>query len=188
MDGEHKAPRYFIVFAVLALFTAMEVGLTRLHDLPQGIKIAVLIFLAVTKVGLVLLYFMHLKYDTRAFFLPFILGAVVAAPLIIILTLSPPPSGEDNDEVNASGAPASSGQALGEQVVQEKCSMCHDLERVQNASYDREGWEEIVDRMIGYGCPINDDERQLAIDYLASDQTIGGAAAQSTEEATETSQ
>lgn len=178
-EANHSQPKYFIVFAILALFTAMEIGITYLPDLPQGIKIGVLIFLAATKVALVVMYFMHLRFDSRTFMLPFALGIVIAIPLILTLTLSPPESGDVEDtEENTSSIPSQTEEndsddmmALGDRVFQNECTQCHDLERVRNASYDREGWEDVVDRMISYGCPIDEQEREAVIEFLVS----GGA-------------
>lgn len=59
-----------------------------LSTLPFGVKIAVLIFLAVVKVALVLLYFMHLRFDSRLFALPFALGIVLAIPIALMITLT----------------------------------------------------------------------------------------------------
>ena len=90
-ERSETSTRYGIVFAVLAIFTALEVAVGYLGTLPQGIKVAVLVFLAVVKVALVLLYFMHLKFDSRLFALPFALGIVLAVPISLIVgfTMNP---------------------------------------------------------------------------------------------------
>ena len=44
----------------------------------------------------------------------------------------------------------------------------HDIDRVLNANHDRAGWEETLDRMIGYGADINEEEKALIIDWLLS--------------------
>ena len=80
--------RYWIVFAILAILTALEVAVGYFAALPYGVKIAVLIFLAVVKVALVLLYFMHLRFDSRLFALPFGLGLVLAVPVALMITLT----------------------------------------------------------------------------------------------------
>lgn len=180
-EVNHGQPKYFIVFAILALFTAMEVGITFLPDLPDGIKIAVLIFLAATKVALVVMYFMHLKFDSRTFMLPFALGVVIAIPLILTLTLSPPESSDDEESAGVRDVPGQTEEAgeaegtdmmsLGDQVFQNECAQCHEHDRIRNTEYDREAWTEVVDRMISYGCPIDDQEREAIIEFL----TAGGA-------------
>jgi caa(3)-type oxidase subunit IV len=86
--GEGTPVRYGVVFAVLAIFTALEVFVGTLAGLPPLVKVALLVFLAVVKVTLVLLFFMHLKYDSRLFALPFALGVVLAVPIILIIGLT----------------------------------------------------------------------------------------------------
>lgn len=80
--------RYWIVFGILAIFTILEVVVGYLSALPYGIKIAILVFLAVVKIALVLLYFMHLRFDSRLFALPFGLGLVLAVPIALMITLT----------------------------------------------------------------------------------------------------
>jgi caa(3)-type oxidase subunit IV len=89
MEPREEAPiRYGVVFAVLAIFTGLEVVVGYLANLPWTIKVALLVFLAIVKVSLVLLYFMHLKYDSRIFALPFALGVVLAVPIVLIISLT----------------------------------------------------------------------------------------------------
>jgi len=96
---------YLVVFLVLAVFTALEVGVSYLDTLPHTVKVVALVLLAATKVSLVLLYFMHLKFDSRVFVLPLALAAVLLIPLILIFTLTPPRMG--------SGASAGGGATTG---------------------------------------------------------------------------
>jgi caa(3)-type oxidase subunit IV len=99
--------KYWVVFGVLAIFTALEVLVGYLASLPQAIRVGLLIFLAIVKVALVLLYFMHLKFDSRLFALPFALGIILAIPitLIIGLTMQAPISTEfkEAQAVNTTG-------------------------------------------------------------------------------------
>ena len=53
-------------------------------------------------------------------------------------------------------------------LVQERCTVCHTLDRVNAATYDQAGWEQLVDRMIRNGARLNAEERLAVIDYLAS--------------------
>lgn len=55
----------------------------------------------------------------------------------------------------------------GKSIVGNNCIACHDLGRVNNYKTDRQGWELIVDRMILTGAKLSDEQRVLAIDYLA---------------------
>jgi cytochrome c oxidase subunit IV len=81
-------PNYLLVFIALAIFTALEIATSYL---PPYIKIPALIVLAVTKASLVVLYFMHLRYDNRLYALPIILGIVLAIPIILTILLGIPP-------------------------------------------------------------------------------------------------
>ncbi|HET6845442.1 MAG TPA: cytochrome C oxidase subunit IV family protein [Anaerolineales bacterium] len=81
-------PNYFIVFAVLAIFTLVETLVSYVHQ--QAIKVPVLIGLAVIKAVLVLLYFMHLRSDARVFSYLFVAGCVLAVPLILVITVVMP--------------------------------------------------------------------------------------------------
>jgi cytochrome c oxidase subunit IV len=80
-------PNYVIILILLVVFTIIEVGISYL---PGGIKIPILLALAAIKAGLVILYFMHLRSDARIYALPFILGAALIIPLLILmLTVMP---------------------------------------------------------------------------------------------------
>lgn len=72
----------------------------------------------------------------------------------------------DATGVPATEAPAASEPSGAEQLVQTKCSMCHDLSRVDGANYDEAKWEETVTRMQQNGLVVTEAERQQIIDYL----------------------
>lgn len=55
-----------------------------------------------------------------------------------------------------------------EAFIAEKVDGHHDLGRIFNATKTREEWEVTLDRMIGYGAKINDQEKEMIIDYLLS--------------------
>jgi len=54
----------------------------------------------------------------------------------------------------------------GNALVDERCTVCHDRGRIDSKDKDEAGWTATVDRMIGNGAQLNDDERQAVIDYL----------------------
>lgn len=84
--AEH--PNYFGVFILLAVFTLVETSASYLAQ--PAIKFPVLIGLAVTKAVLVLLYFMHLKFDHRLFSYLFVAGCLLSIPLVLVMTLVMP--------------------------------------------------------------------------------------------------
>ena len=57
-----------------------------------------------------------------------------------------------------------------EAFIASKVDGHHDLGRIFNANKTREEWEVTLDRMIGYGAKINDQEKEMIIDYLVSRQ------------------
>ncbi|MBI9050225.1 MAG: hypothetical protein JEZ00_12455 [Anaerolineaceae bacterium] len=52
--------------------------------------------------------------------------------------------------------------------IEGKVNGNHELGRIFNATKTREEWETTLDRMIGYGAKISEDEKQMIIDYLLS--------------------
>lgn len=55
-----------------------------------------------------------------------------------------------------------------EALIKEKVAGNHDLDRIFNATKTREEWNATLDRMIGYGAKISEEEKQIIIDYLLS--------------------
>jgi cytochrome c5 len=88
--------------------------------------------------------------------------AAVAVILVgtIVLACAAPAS---PDTAEPTAAPSSS---EGETLVQERCTECHDLARVESASKDRAGWEENVTRMVAKGAELNEEEQAIVVDYL----------------------
>lgn len=85
-DTEHAHhPPYLLVFASLAVLTAMEVGVALIPNLPHA---PLLIALMIVKVALVLLYFMHLRYDSKWFSFIFLVPFVLIIPLVIVTLIS----------------------------------------------------------------------------------------------------
>ena len=72
--------------------------------------------------------------------------------------------GPDGSVIGNNTSMALDGNAL----VNERCTVCHSRDRIDNATHDRAGWQATVDRMISYGAQLNADERQAVIDYLSS--------------------
>lgn len=78
---------YLTIFIILAVFTGLEVGASQL---PATIKLPALILLALIKASLVVLYFMHLKSDSRVFAGFFLVAFILIIPLVLIMTLVMP--------------------------------------------------------------------------------------------------
>jgi len=68
--------QYLAVFLLLAVLTAVEVGVVYLPGIAKGPMVLALVGLALAKASLVGLFFMHLRHETRA------LKLTVAVPLM----------------------------------------------------------------------------------------------------------
>lgn len=79
---EGKKQPYMLIFGALAVLTVVEVGVAFM-GLPRTVAIWVLVFLALWKVLLVALYFMHLKFEP----LRLVLLAAAPLPLPFVLVL-----------------------------------------------------------------------------------------------------
>lgn len=70
------------------------------------------------------------------------------------------PQGQTTVAPEEQGSPAA-------QLVEQKCSMCHNTARVYDADYDKAGWTATVERMEQNGLVVTPDEKASIIDYLA---------------------
>jgi hypothetical protein len=52
-------------------------------------------------------------------------------------------------------------------MLQDRCTRCHTLDRVQTASKSLAQWQITVERMRAKGAELTDDEVQVLIEYLA---------------------
>jgi cytochrome c oxidase subunit 4 len=83
-----KRPNYLFIFIALAIFTLIETLVSYIQQ--EAIKFPTLVVLSIVKVLLVLLYFMHLKFDAKVYRYLFIAGCVLSIPLILVLTIVMP--------------------------------------------------------------------------------------------------
>lgn len=83
-----KRPNYLFVFIILAAFTLIETLVSYVQQ--EAIKFPTLVVLSVVKALLVLLYFMHLRFDSKVFRYLFIGGCIAAIPLILVMTVVMP--------------------------------------------------------------------------------------------------
>lgn len=72
------------------------------------------------------------------------------------------------------GAPPSSGASItlapgpGKELVEERCTLCHDLERVAVVKRPKAHWPDLVADMIGRGAAASPQEAQTIASYLAA--------------------
>jgi cytochrome c5 len=55
----------------------------------------------------------------------------------------------------------------GKTLLEERCASCHDLGRVERAKKTEEEWKATVERMVGKGAKLSQEEQGLVIQYLA---------------------
>jgi len=52
-------------------------------------------------------------------------------------------------------------------LLEERCTVCHGLDRVERAQKTREEWVSTVDRMVSIGAQLSDAEKEVLVGYLA---------------------
>ena len=80
-----KRPNYLFIFIALTVFTLIETLVSYVQQ--AAIKFPTLILLSVVKALLVLLYFMHLKFDSNIYRYLFIGGCILSIPLILVIVV-----------------------------------------------------------------------------------------------------
>ena len=67
----------------------------------------------------------------------------------------------------ATSAPAAVDMEAGKVALEENCAGCHGASVVENHGLSASGWHEVVDRMVGYGAVMTDEQIKTIVDYLA---------------------
>ncbi len=55
----------------------------------------------------------------------------------------------------------------GKEKVRSTCALCHGLEIVTSQRLSRNGWNDIVERMIKWGAPVQPEDKKVIINYLS---------------------
>jgi cytochrome c oxidase subunit 4 len=86
--ARHPSPRQYVrIGIVLALVTACEVAVYYL-DAVHDFLVPLLLFFAGVKFSLVVLWYMHLKFDSRTYARFFMIGVAGALTLFVIVLLT----------------------------------------------------------------------------------------------------
>jgi cytochrome c oxidase subunit 4 len=83
---ERPQPKYMLVFAGLAILTAIELGVAFL-GFSEIATILILLALAVWKAMLVALYYMHLRWEPRRLYL-MVLAPLPLAVILVMVVLT----------------------------------------------------------------------------------------------------
>ena len=85
--ARHPSPKEYVRIAViLAVITALEVAIYYL-DLSPGVLIPALFGFSLIKFVLVVMWFMHLRFDSRTYARFFLLGLAGAVTLFLIMLM-----------------------------------------------------------------------------------------------------
>jgi hypothetical protein len=87
---------------------------------------------------------------------------IVLTSLSVILFVTACSSGASNT------TPAATSSLDGATLVQERCSVCHPLSRVEGSRHTAADWKLIVDLMISRGAQLTPEEETVVVNYLAT--------------------
>ena len=82
----HPSPKEYIrIGVILAVLTAIEVAAS--YTIEGALLIVTLLSLAVIKFTIVVMWFMHLKFDDRRYARFFVMGVALAATLYLVVLM-----------------------------------------------------------------------------------------------------
>lgn len=89
----HSTRTYWLIAGVLTVLTVGEIGLFYLENTLGGLAPPLILVLSAAKFILVVMFYMHLKYDSRVFsgvfLFPFALGSLVVVGLFLLYHILP---------------------------------------------------------------------------------------------------
>ena len=87
-ERAHPTPKtYWIVALILAVVTAVEVAIPSLGA-PTAVSVSSLLLLGAVKFGIVVAFFMHLRFDRPLFRSLFLVGVIGVLPIYIVVLLT----------------------------------------------------------------------------------------------------
>ncbi len=91
-----------------------------------------------------------------------VLGPLVfSAALLATCAGAPPGSGDQDDDERAYQT------VMARRSVRDNCLICHSAEIIETARLTPAQWKTEVEKMIGWGAPLPQEQQQSVIDYLA---------------------
>jgi hypothetical protein len=67
----------------------------------------------------------------------------------------------------SSSIQGSTGTLDGQSLLQQRCTVCHDISGISQLHGNSQQWKGLVDQMISRGARLNSQEEQTLVDYLA---------------------
>lgn len=96
----------------------------------------------------------------------FLIGIVILLAVFVLTACKT--AGTANPTTEPTAAVVASATALdGATLLQERCTVCHSLDKVTREKETSDGWTSIVDEMIGKGAKLSAEEKAILIDFLA---------------------
>ena len=80
--------KYVVVAVILAAITALEIALALGHFLPAQLTTIILIAFTLSKAALVMLFYMHLKYDAKWYSIVLVFPLFMVVVLFIIVAVA----------------------------------------------------------------------------------------------------
>ncbi len=87
--------------------------------------------------------------------------AILLVGLVGVTVLIACGGGEEPTQV-----PSAPQVATEAELLQERCTSCHGLGRVEGETHTEAEWDATVERMRGYGAELTDEEAQTLVEYL----------------------
>jgi mono/diheme cytochrome c family protein len=87
--------------------------------------------------------------------------------LIVLIGILLAACGSSSAATSSAPASSSGSSADGQALMQQRCSVCHSLNRITSAHHTAAEWKTTVDRMINNGAQLSPAEEQTLVDYLA---------------------
>jgi cytochrome c-type biogenesis protein CcmH/NrfF len=93
------------------------------------------------------------------------LTAILFVLLVLVVFTAACSSGSSN---TTNSTPASTSALDGATLVQERCSVCHPLGRVESSNHTAAEWNTIVNTMISRGAKLTPEEKTVVVNYLVT--------------------
>ncbi|MDO8847328.1 MAG: cytochrome c [Coriobacteriia bacterium] len=91
----------------------------------------------------------------------------LVALMLVVLALAAACGSSEEPAVEVEPTPGEATGLDGATILQEKCTGCHDLERVNAEDLDAVGWAAVIDDMIARGADVSEDEAAALAEYLS---------------------
>ena len=59
-------------------------------------------------------------------------------------------------------------EGKGVELARDKCTTCHEADLIVSQRLSRQGWTREVEKMIRWGAPVSDSEKEVLIDYFTA--------------------